>query len=864
MIAGVAKLAFRRALPDADGKFEAAELEKAASIKRDEFGVPHITAETEKDVWFLNGVCHGQDRLWQLHSSRMLASGRLCELAGAKALELDRLLRRIGLRRLAEEDLANLRDSDRPEARQTFEMLEAYTKGVNWAFNNAGAMPVEFWLTGQRKVMEPWTAVDSLCVMRLYGFVMSFGWQQTLIRQALSELFGRERALAWTNTSEKEPEIPCTVDKEAWNAFKAADLSGALGPAVDQLPRGQGSNWWVVHGKHTKSGKPILVGDPHLSIKIPCFWYEVHMTMTSGPGFDAYGVAPPGAPGVMIGTNGHYACSITLAYTHVEDIFMECVNKDGKYLHKGQWQSCEETTETIQIKGGTPETIVCRKTCHGILLEGNSLLQYQPLSKLLPEASKVPGVAGDEEATICLAYAGLPLQPKVEAFVGMRKLIFAKSFGEFDTALSYVSQQIALNFSYADVDGHIGYVMTGQVPIRGQAPRGSEKLPMPGWTGEYDWSGFVTHADLPKAFDPPSGILISANHKAVDYDSYPHYVGDCFKSGYRAQAIEHELQELLKLGKLSPEQMPAILMNVRSWAAVAFVEEIKAVTAEADTATALGMLKAWDGTLATDSVIATLYQFTHAELLKLLLEKGLQTSEPTIASRLEGFGMNQATAIDIINGAGFDPLSALKILNEFQGHVHLNLIRILRSANKGATVDDPLHWWLVQAGGRDVAVNAAVRAAVAKLEGIAGAKWAESVKVTWGEVHTCHMVHPMSKNIGMTTFDGPSVPQGGDTNTICQTAVKSLDDFTATSSNVSLRVIFDLSDLRNKESNSIVLPLGQSGQFNSPHYCDQTPLWSQGKLRSMIYDASSVQQAAAATMTFAPAAQEAKDCRACG
>lgn len=779
----------QRSLPETHGVFEA-ELQRPteAELLRDEFGVPHIFAATEHDLFFLNGVVHAQDRLWQMHSGRMLASGRLCEMVGSKALDLDRFLRQLGLRQLAEEDAQHLRDCGLPDSAEALRMMEAYAEGVNWyAFRcvKRKRLPLEFTLTGQS--WEEWTPVHSLALIRFWGFAMNYGFQHALLRRSLAELLGKDLAELWTNTKEEEASIPFTVDRAAWEAFKKVDLS-----AIPKIPKGDGSNWWAVHGKHTSTGKPLLVGDPHLSIRIPNFWYEIHGTLRDSQPFALHGVAPPGIPATLIGQNGKFANSITLAYCDVEDVFLERV-KDGKYLHKGEWHRCNLRSEIIKVKNSESQECLCRSTCHGPLLEGQVLGKHEDFKTAMLEQVKK-----EEDEEVFIAYAAIALRPKSLSALSLWKILRTDSFAKFDAALSHLSRSFSLNFGYADVDGHIGYVMTGEVPKRGKP--GVEQYPLPGWTGEHDWQTFVAHQDLPKAFDPPDGYLISANHKVVDYDYYKHYLGQCWKSGYRARAIKEKLQQIISEGRVLPEQMPKLVSNTVSWAAIDFVAELRSVRPTAETEEAYRMLLDWDGDLRPDSVAGALYQLTFAELVQLLIRAGL-----TVSSQDEA---RSRRIIEAIGGSSFDENQVLKFLSEIQGHVHLNVLRMLRGSSGTAQ-------WLAMAGGRDAAVNTALRSAWEKL----GDPKSETAQ--WGHLHKASFKHPLTKALGLPPgskpFDCHLVPTGGDTNTIQQAATTSIFDLSANSSHASLRICFNLADLNDGNTNRIIMPLGQSGHFVSKH-----------------------------------------------
>ena len=946
---------FRRSLPSIDGVFKAEELEhpEDASIERDEYGIPHLRARSEKDLWFLQGVVHGQDRLWQLHGARMLAQGRLCEFVGEKALDLDRLARQLGFLKIAEREWDNLvaAGGDDKVAMPVVQMLKQYTAGVNFAMKETKRMPVEFWLTGQHAGVEAWTEVHSLAVCRLYCFVMCFGFQQTLLRQALVDLFGEDRAFAWTCTEETNTAIPHTVSPEAAEAFRRANFGGVFNAGTASLPRGQGSNWWVVAGQHTQSGKPLLVGDPHLAIKIPMFWYEVRLRTTPGQNsstkpIDAYGCGPPGIPGIFVGHTDFFATSITLGYCDVEDIFLEQLrevhrdvssaqsssssvgpadivppaaggdhsppsvppttisagpsNSTGsswQYLYQNNWVPCEECSEELIFVKNRPDPVRClyRRTRHGVVLDASTVSALetsanQVLKRHVVDSDRV----GDSQilpgACVCLAYAGVPLraQPAGESAIStIRNIFFVRSFADFDRALAPVSRQISLNFAYADVEGHIGYVLAGEVPVRRCAP-GKELLPLIGWTGENDWISFVPHADLPRCLDPAAGYIISANHKILDYSAPREgrfgedavYLGRVFKSGYRAQTIQEELEKLFDGGKkIEPGDMKRLLMNVRSCAAQEFVTEMRCVRIEDSGTTttgeesavaevdhhvavvvrktemdaALACLASWDGVLSADSVVATLYNFLHSELVVVLLKAGCKAigAPPDLP--------DEQAFLKLIHGNGFDATETMKIVSELQGHLHLNLLRILRSEELGADNDKTTlgrRWWLAQAGGRDMAVTTALRLALLRMKRLVNPEnpqlvtlddiFHNSLCTQWGQVHANVIQHTMSKALGLPPartsdtsrfpLDAPTTPSDGDTNTICNSSTKSLLDWSATASNVSLRLICDLADLKNPATNLIITPLGQSGQFNSAHYCDQNAMWRSGGFRSMRVD----------------------------
>ena len=296
------------AIPDYDHDLPAGALAldqpHEAKIFRDGRGVPTIVGATAADIFALHGFAVGQDRLWQIHSQRMAASGRMAEIK-ASVVHLDVFMRQIGFLRLGSDDWEALQDVE------TRTMVERFVHGVNCAAAQRQHHGEMFLLTGSR--WEPLTPQQLCATLRLVAFGMASGWQHVLVRQWMHDTFG-EAAEEWTNTAESADTAspstpPLTIDPVMSAAFAAvpkADLAWAHGPA--DLPKGQGSNWFVVGGEWTASGKPMLAGDPHLRVTLPGFWYEV----TYCGAINASGMTQAGLPGVIAGHNGACAWSVTL------------------------------------------------------------------------------------------------------------------------------------------------------------------------------------------------------------------------------------------------------------------------------------------------------------------------------------------------------------------------------------------------------------------------------------------------------------------------------------------------------------------------------------------------------------------------
>lgn len=886
---------FGSAIPSYSGSFTRPDnICEDAEILRDANGVPSCFASEVRSLFFLNGVCQGQDRLWQLHSMRMAAAGRLSEIAGDKTVALDTMVRQLGLRALAEDDWKSCQaraESGDKGAADAVVMMEGFCQGINWAVSQARQLPAEFWLTGQRP-WRAWQPEDALSIMRLQSFAMCFGSSHQLVRQALNDYFGADVASEWTGTALDEKRFPPTApgDARVSEALRKASRASVAAALDRDREKGQGSNWWTVSGKHTSSGMPILASDPHLTVKVPHFWYEIGLTLRGGEaeegkgGFIGAGVAAAGVPGIFIGHNSFAAWGITLGYADVEDLFVTRVrrnpSREGQYQYQydGVWRDATTTVEHIVVKKSSPCVVQIIRTHRGVILrEASSLQRYSAMAQAVCAAQTGQGDAkkggsGDAgDIKVYLEYVGIQLRPRNRGLESLQPMLRARSFEEFDGALAALSTNVSLNFGYADTKGHIGYVLTGQCPVR-KGERGAELLPICGWTSKCDYDGYLTHSQMPKSLDPEQGFIVSANHCMVDYKKgYPHYLGQVFKSGFRAAQIRKRILELLgsgqrgeektsqggKLsGKIRPEDMMRLQNNTCSIAACDFIRLVsalelsgghkldgKAVVETQRQAIEWGMARLSDllqtgGDMRSDSVPAAVYQVTHSVLTQNLIRAGFRRAarEKKDAGADPGFDENLLVAV--LGGDAFDQAKVLKLVNEFQGNVHLNVLRMLRNASKS--------WWVSSAGGLENAFFSALLEAVALVRGDGS-----RAPMTWGEIHVMQFKHPLSAALGFSEgrgFDVPSLPGMGDTNTVRQVKCTSISDLGAVSSNISLRFIADMSDLRN--GCRIITPLGNCGVLGSPYYAIDNKKWYSEQYRKMLWVEEDVRKAAIHRMTF--------------
>ena len=451
----------RRSLPILDGTVELRGPNGAVEVLRDRFGVPQIFASDEHDLFFAQGFVHAQDRFFQMELQRRAGHGRLAELLGEDALRFDRLSRTVGFARIA----ASVKAPS-----ETLRVLEAYAAGVNASLEN-GPLPPELALLRHRS--EPWTPLD----VAAWSLVM-----------------------AWSLSS-------------SWESKLLAGGADGEGPEslLPQTDPGAGSNAWAVSPSRSATGSALLAGDPHLSLGIPCLWYE--LGLYGGP-YAVVGASLPGTPGVVIGHNREIAWSVTAALTDVQDLYAERFSKDDPslYEHRGEWRKAEVREERISVRGRRePFFQTVRATLHGPVV-----------------TDAVP--AGDGGGDLALRWAIPDPCVLVESGLAVNR---ARDKDEFLAALSGWTTPNQ-NFVYADRAGNVGWALAGLVPVR-RGFRGDHVLPGP--PGEHEWDGFLPPAELPKLFDPEDGQVASANEPPPDADRIPGYYLPPYRKNRIAQLL---------------------------------------------------------------------------------------------------------------------------------------------------------------------------------------------------------------------------------------------------------------------------------------------------------------------------------------
>src|SRR6266853_198611 len=581
VLGGGVYLYLRSALPETDGRIVVSGPKAQIRIERDADGVPLITAQDDEDAAFGLGFVHAQERLFQMELQRRYGAGRLAEIFGQQAVATDRQMRVLGLYRAAESAIPSL-------SPQMNRALSAYAAGVNaFLSSRRGALPLEFLLL--RFAPEPWRPADSLVWGKLMAVQLGGNYRGELLRARMA------RTIAAADLAFLYPEYPKDAPTTLsdmlpiYRRLALDSLYEALPPIVGPI---FASNNWVVDGRHSASGKPILANDPHLELGAPGFWFLARLKT---PQHEIVGGTVAGSPFILVGHNERIAWGLTTTTADVEDLFVERVDPadPDRYLTPQGSAPFASRREAIAVRGATPIDISIRTTRHGPVL-----------SDVLPPGAADPGYV--------LALAATFTIPEDRSAEALWELNRATDWQGFHEALrNFVGPM--QNIVYADVDGTIGFIAPGLVPIR----RGGEGwLPAPGWTGEYDWTGFIPFEALPSGVNPPSGRFISANNRIVPA-GYPYFVSRDWDLPNRAERIEALLAATLVQ---SPASSAAIEADTLSPMAQRLVPLMTWMTpADDGSREALLRLGRWDFRMDRDKVEPLLFTAWLREFSRVVL-----------------------------------------------------------------------------------------------------------------------------------------------------------------------------------------------------------------------------------------------------
>ena len=811
-LAGAGWLAVRQSVPRLDGQLRLAGLTAPVEILFDRYGMPHIYARDIDDAWFAVGFLHARERLWQMELYRRASSGRLSEVLGPTTLRVDKRFIGLGLRRAANDEW----QTATPLVRAA---LEKYCRGVNTAVAQMGRWrrPPEFLALGIEP--EPWTPVDSLSVARLLSWRLAENRWGELVRGRLTGAIGAAEAsrlmgvwptgaptiveaagpVAPTSASDdgrtREIAYPGTSRPFASRALDQPPLPPGLG-WLDVGARAGGSNSWVIAPTRSATGRPLLANDPHLAVEMPSIWYEAHVVAA---GLDVTGVTLPSTPFVIIGHNARLAWGLTNTGIDVQDFYVEDVDMTRRqYQFRGQWLPLRSTTVDIGVRGqAKPTPYEYFSTRHGPLLYTEAEWETPPdLAALKGRVSPRP--------------LALRWETRGETAGGFDAINRAANWTEFLAGVRRFSAP-SQNFVYADVAGHIGYAMSGRVPLRSGGDGGT---PSRGWTGEQDWIGTVPVERLPAVLDPPSGQVVTANAE-ID-PRWPGVLTRDWTAPFRTTRIAARLAGQTTLDQAA---LSAIQMDVRSAAADPILAAVEAAAAspqfakaDSDARVGIDRLRLWDRQVDGRPVV-TLYE----EFVRALWRR---------------------TFADELNASVFKELFEYGASERYVGLY--------------AVIDDPdARWWndiatLDRRESRDDIVLLAASDAVIQLRTTFGpeANWA------WDRVHTVTFRHALGAGgfVLDWIFSRGPVPQPGDSWTVRKSSVNDRIPYGV----VDLASYRQVLDVGNWDQALAVNTTGQSGHPLSPHYFDQNVLWRAGAYRTVPFSRAAVEKVRVSRLLLTP------------
>jgi penicillin amidase len=586
------------AAPQAEKTLPAAGLKESVTIRRDGRGIPYIEAKSEADLYFAQGYTMAQDRLWQMDLLRRVAGGETAEIFGATALEEDKRWRKFGFAKIAADSLPLLTTEVRAS-------LENYARGVNAYIATLGdkSLPPEFQILQFRP--REWRPSDSILIGKILSDGLSSSWRQDLVKAMIPAdkraemfdprsnydvlLFGKDNAKAENGRQgEKEigrkqfaqrsisssPHLPFSHSSALAQAEDVRKSSlERIGLYAEDLAA---SNNWVVSGKKTADGKPLLANDPHLNATQPPIWYLINL---SAPNLKVAGVTFPGSPGVVLGHNENIAWGATNVGPDVQDLYLEEFDAANplRYKTPGGFETAQVRREEIKVRKNPlkPET---ETVALDVVKTRNGVIFFEDAGK-----------------RYALKWTGLDAKNnELDAFYFVNH---AKNWEDFKKGFKLYGGAMQ-NFIYADTQGNIGWYSAGKVPIR---RTGDGSMPYDGATSDGDWTGFIPFEELPHLYNPPSGYIVTANQRTVGTSYKYHDLIARIYVPFRAARLDKLLSSK---SKLTGDDMRDFQFDTYSILNSLFAKEI--VKEQAGSEETIKLLAAWDGRMTADSKAALL------------------------------------------------------------------------------------------------------------------------------------------------------------------------------------------------------------------------------------------------------------------
>ncbi len=772
-------------LPNYDGELVIEGIESEVRIVRDSYGMPHIFADSEEDAYFALGYCMAQDRMFQIDLVRRVVRGQLSEILGEPLVPIDKLFKTI----TAKKSLEELYNGDLPP--EIYSGMNAFTAGINcYLENRDGPLPVEFAILGYEP--EPWRPEDCWAAYYYMAWDLNMAFGTEMLYDAIRAKVGDKLAV---EIMAAYPEGSPTIMPGGRTASLPSSLklfeTFDLAMEVTGKKIGSGSNNWLVSGKKSVTGKPILANDMHLGFGAPGIWYEAHIKT---PTMNVSGVITPGIPLVAVGATETVAWGYTNVMSDDADFYVEKINPDNEnqYEYMGKWEDMEVREEVIKVKGKDDVKFKVRLTRHG------------------PIVDDVNNVDGKGEYAYAMRWTA-PELPTIP--MALYTFNHAKTIDDMERGVEYFKCP-GQNVIYADSEGNVGYTASVGIPIR----RGFDGMsPVPGWNGRYEWGGFVPTKAQPHMKNPERGWIASANNKHVGED-YPYTISNYYAPAFRFKRITEMLTEVEKFDVSDFKRMHSDVTSLfaKGWLApmIEVLEGAELSDVERD---ALAQLQNWDYVDDAGNASPAIFYAT----------------------------INEMTRRTFKNRVGEDFYGKMLKYSFIMHNAMTNMILKRESTGEESTwFDDPE---TEEVETFDELVVASFKDAVSYLEDELGGNvdgW------KWGKIHTLTLYHPFGEEsalLGAFLNIGP-FPFNGSLYTVSMASYP-VDKSFKSDLGPSERYIFDLSDIGNSVR---CIPGGISGNFMSRHYDDQMEMFLDVQYRPFVLDEESVNEDAEYELTLIP------------
>jgi penicillin amidase len=875
----------RASFPQTAGSITLEGLSGPVEVKRDGYGIPQIYADSDADLFMAQGYVQAQDRFYEMDVRRHMTSGRLSEMFGKGQVKKDEFLRTLGWDRVAKEEY------DKTLSDSTKNYLQAYAKGVNAYLQGKDGKEIslEYAALGFENDYKPeaWTPVDSVAWLKAMAWDLRGNMQdeidralmtsrlgpqqiqdlypdypysrnQTIVQQGqYDELTGTFEGSGGTSGGETSTSgtggtVAGASSSTAGSALES-QLSG-LQNVLDDVPtavgvngNGIGSNSWVVAGKYTITGKPLLANDPHLSASLPSVWYQMGLhcrTVSSKCQYDVSGYTFAGMPGVIIGHNQDIAWGMTNSGVDVTDLYLEKLSGEG-YLYDGKVKPFTTREETIKVAGGASKKIVVRQTSDGMPLLSDRDDELVKVGKKAAVDTSAPD-RGDGYG-IALRWTALDPGTSMDAVFAMDRATDWDGFREAAALFDVPSQ----NLVYADTDDNIGYTLPGKIPTRAQDATG--RIPAPGWDSKYKWTGYIKQDQLPYEYNPARGYIVAANQAVIDKDKYPYTLTTDWGYGTRSQRITDLIESKIKGGgKISTDDMRQMQLDNSSEIAKLLVPKLLKINLDdPDVREAQELLEGWDYTQDADSAAAAYFNSVWRNILKLAFGNKLPKE-----LRVEG----QCLWVDPVNTtAPVDETGKVRECGQRDpdqaqpdgGDRWFEVVRNLMG-------DEKSDWWTTPESGTHR--PGAVKNRDKLFErAMIDARWELTAKLgkdidtwSWGRLHRLFL-----KNQTLGT-DGPGFLQymlnrgpwklGGGEAAVNATGWNAAGGYDVVWV-PSMRMVVNLDDL---DKSKWINLTGASGHAYSAHYIDQTGKWVKGELLDWSFSSKAVDDTTSDTLELKP------------